>query len=92
MRTNANKLLIKFAREQLSMQMLGSGYLPESIEQAKHLFDPNILTLGFARRFATYKQPNILLHDPKRLLRLLTNPEFPVQLIISGKAHPADQE
>jgi starch phosphorylase len=46
--------------------------------------------LGFARRFATYKRPNMLLHDPERLLRLLTNPQRPVQLIIAGKAHPAD--
>jgi glycogen phosphorylase len=58
---------------------------------AKHLFDPNTLTLGFARRFATYKRPNLLLLDPQRLLRLLTNPQRPVQLIIAGKAHPADQ-
>jgi starch phosphorylase len=49
------------------------------------------LTLGFARRFATYKRPNLLLHDPERLLRLLTNRERPVQLILAGKAHPADQ-
>jgi starch phosphorylase len=54
------------------------------------LFDPNILTLGFARRFATYKRPNLLLHDPARLLRILTNAGRPVQLIIAGKAHPAD--
>ena len=92
MRTNANKELIRFASEQLSRQLLGSGYSSDLIEQAKHIFDPSILTLGFARRFATYKRPNLLLHDPQRLLRLLTNPRFPVQLIISGKAHPADQE
>jgi len=92
MRTNANKALIEFAREHFSKQLTGSGHSPDSIERAKHLFDPNILTLGFARRFATYKRPNLLLHDPQRLLRLLTNPKFPVQLIISGKAHPADQE
>ena len=49
------------------------------------------MTLGFARRFATYKRPNLLLHDPERLLRLLTNPERPVQLVLAGKAHPADQ-
>jgi starch phosphorylase len=61
------------------------------VEEAKHLFDPNALTLGFARRFATYKRPNLLLHDPERLLRLLTNPLRPVQLILAGKAHPADQ-
>ena len=61
------------------------------MNDAKHLFDPNTLTLGFARRFATYKRPNLLLHDPPRLLRLLTDPQRPVQLIIAGKAHPADQ-
>lgn len=90
MRTNANKALIAFAREHFSRQLQGSGHSSETIEQAKHLFDPNVLTLGFARRFATYKRPNLLLHDPPRLLRLLTNPRFPVQLILAGKAHPAD--
>jgi starch phosphorylase len=49
------------------------------------------MTLGFARRFATYKRPNLLLHNPQRLLRLLTNSERPVQLIIAGKAHPEDR-
>jgi starch phosphorylase len=68
-----------------------AGAPPEEVEAAKHLFDPNTLTLGFARRFATYKRPNLLLHDPQRLLRLLTNTQRPVQLIIAGKAHPADQ-
>ena len=58
----------------------------------KHLFDPNALTLGFARRFATYKRPNLLLHDRARLLRLLSDPQRPVQLIIAGKAHPADHD
>ncbi len=54
------------------------------------MFDPNALTLGFARRFATYKRPNLLLHNPARLLRILANPSRPVQLIIAGKAHPED--
>jgi len=49
-----------------------------------------VMTLGFARRFATYKRPNLLLHDPERLLRILTDPQRPVQLFIAGKAHPAD--
>jgi starch phosphorylase len=48
------------------------------------------LTLGFARRFATYKRPNLLLHDPARLLDILTNREHPVQLVLAGKAHPQD--
>ena len=53
--------------------------------------DPNILTLGFARRFATYKRPDLLLHDPDRLERLLTHRDRPVQLVIAGKAHPKDE-
>jgi len=92
MRTNANKELIQFAVEYVSKQLTGSGHSPESADRAKNSFDPNILTLGFAKRFASYKRPNLLLSDPQRLLRLLTNPEAPVQLIISGKAHPADEE
>ncbi len=52
---------------------------------------PIVLTLGFARRFVAYKRPNLLLHNPERLLRLLSNPQRPVQLIMAGKAHPADQ-
>ncbi len=92
MRINANKTLIQFAGEHLSRQLLGSGHAPEICELSKKLFNPDILTLGFARRFAPYKRPNLLLRDPERLLRILTNSEFPVQLIISGKAHPADEE
>jgi len=90
-RTAASKSLVDYARERLSRQLAGAGASPEKVERAKHLFDPNVLTLGFARRFATYKRPNLLLHDPQRLLRMLTNTGRPVQLIIAGKAHPADQ-
>src|ERR1039457_1645658 len=74
----------------LARHYAAAGASPEAVEQARHLFDPNALTLGFARRFATYKRPNLLLHDSERLLRLLTNPQRPVQLILAGKAHPAD--
>jgi starch phosphorylase len=89
-RTAASKSLIDYARQRLAHHYAAAGESPESVEEARHLFDPNALTLGFARRFATYKRPNLLLHDPKRLLRLLTNPHRPVQLILAGKAHPAD--
>ncbi|WP_018508004.1 alpha-glucan family phosphorylase [Thiobacillus thioparus] len=89
-RTAASASLVDYARERLSRQLTASGALPEAIAEAKHLFDCNTLTLGFARRFASYKRPNLLLHDPERLLRLLANPQRPVQLIIAGKAHPAD--
>ena len=90
-RTSASKSLVEYARERLSRDLAAAGASSEDVEAAKHLFDPNTLTLGFARRFATYKRPNLLLHDPQRLLRLLTNQQRPVQLIIAGKAHPADQ-
>ncbi len=89
-RIAASKSLIEYARNRLSRMLASSGADRDAVEEAKHLFDPNTLTLGFARRFATYKRPNLLLHDPQRLLRLLSDPERPVQLIIAGKAHPAD--
>jgi starch phosphorylase len=90
-RSVASQSLIDYARKQLSLQLAAAGASPEKVEEAKHLFDPNALTLGFARRFAPYKRPNLLLHDPDRLLRLLSDLRRPVQLILAGKAHPADQ-
>ena len=91
-RMAASKSLIDYARQRLARHYAAAGAPPEAVEEARHLFDPNILTLGFARRFATYKRPNLLLHDPERLLRLLSNPQQPVQLLLAGKAHPADAE
>jgi glycogen phosphorylase len=91
-RNAARQSLIGYARERLSRQLAASGAPPEEAEAAQRLFDPNALTLGFARRFAAYKRPDLLLHDSQRLLRLLTNPTRPMQLIIAGKAHPADSE
>ena len=90
-RAAAGKSLVEYARERLSRQLTASGASPEAVDGAKHLFDPKALTIGFARRFAPYKRPNLLLNDPERLLRLLTDRERPVQLILAGKAHPADQ-
>ncbi len=90
-RSAASKSLVEYARERLSREMAAAGVAPEEVEAAKRQFDPNVLTLGFARRFATYKRSNLLLHDQQRFLRILTNPQRPVQFIIAGKAHPADQ-
>ena len=90
-RLAASQSLVEYARARLSRQLAASGASPEAVAGATHLFDPNALTLGFARRFATYKRPNLLLHNPERLLRLLANPQRPVQLIMAGKAHPADE-
>ncbi len=90
-RIDASKALVEYVRKRFPLQLASSGAPPDEVEWAKHTFNPNVLTLGFARRFATYKRPNMLLHDPDRLIRLLTNPQRPVQLILAGKAHPADQ-
>ncbi len=90
-RTAASKSFIEYIHKRLSLQLAISGASSEEVDQAKHLLNPDALTLGFARRFAPYKRPNLLLQDQERLIRLLTNPERPVQLILAGKAHPADQ-
>ena len=90
-RSAASQSFVAYVRERLSRQLAASGASSEAVAEAGHLFDPNVLTLGFARRFAAYKRPNMLLHDPERLLRLLANPQRPVQLIMAGKAHPEDR-
>jgi len=91
MRSASRHALIEYARRKLVQQFIAMGVHAAEVEQARCLFDPDALTMGFARRFATYKRPNLLLHDSERLLRLLSDPHRPVQLIIAGKAHPADQ-
>ncbi len=91
LRTTSRKALIEFARDRLARELAVAGASAEAVDRARHIFDPDALTIGFARRFATYKRPSLLLHDPERLLRLLTNPQRPVQLVLAGKAHPADQ-
>jgi starch phosphorylase len=91
LRTLSRAALVSYTRERLARQMSANGAEPTEIARAQNALKPEVLTLGFARRFATYKRPNLLLHDPARLLRILTNPERPAQLIIAGKAHPADQ-
>ncbi len=89
-RAAARASLIEYARTRLAQQLAVSGMGSEAVEAARHLFRADALTLGFARRFATYKRPNLLLQDPARLIRLLTDAKRPVQLILAGKAHPAD--
>jgi len=90
LRVAARKSLVEYARQHLFRQLASSSSSAEALDAVDHLLDPGALTLGFARRFATYKRPNLLLHNRERLLRLLANPERPVQLVIAGKAHPED--
>ena len=92
LRTNEREALIRYTRERLAIQLGQVGAAPEQVKHASEVLDPNVLTLGFARRFATYKRPNLLLHDKQRLRKLLTDNNKPVQLIIAGKAHPSDAE
>ncbi len=87
MRTEARKQLIDSLRKRHARQ---AGFEHENPLTAAGPFKENALTLGFARRFATYKRPNLLLQNPERLLRLLSDPLRPVQLILAGKAHPQD--
>ena len=90
MRTKARASLIRYIRQRLATELTSYGALQTTIDNARKLLDPNVLTIGFARRFVAYKRPDLLLHDPERLVRLLTNPQQPVQLVIAGKAPPAD--
>ena len=84
--------LIVFARNRLKAQMQRRGTYHTQLHQADEVLDPEALTIGFARRFASYKRGNLLLKDPRRLIKLLKNNEKPVQIIFAGKAHPKDTE
>ena len=88
LRTTERKKMIDRVRRRYACQ-LASAY--DTSHDFTGLLDEQVLTVGFARRFATYKRPNLLLHDPERLIRLLRDPQRPVQLILAGKAHPQDQ-
>jgi glycogen phosphorylase len=87
MRSLQRKHLIDRVRRRYAHQ-LGSEHVAS--QDLSNLLNEDVLTVGFARRFATYKRPNLLLHDPERLIRLLCDPERPIQLILAGKAHPQD--
>ena len=90
LRNQVRKKLVDFTRSRLASQHASLGVPQEEIEAAGRVFDPGWLTLGFARRFAEYKRPNMLLRDPGRLLRILADPQCPVQIVLAGKAHPQD--
>ena len=82
--------MVDTMRQRVRAQYLRYGEGTRRLEEALTLLDPNALTLGFARRFATYKRATLIFKDEARLLRLLNNPQRPVQIVFSGKAHPAD--
>lgn len=82
--------LVGFSRKRLQIQLQQRGALPSEVEEAKTVLDPEALTIGFARRFATYKRSTLIFNDPDRLEHILCDPERPVQIIFAGKAHPKD--
>jgi len=90
MRSRGRAALVEYARKRLSRQEAAYGSSLLQVQQAQAVLNSQTLTLGFARRFATYKRPTLLLSDPDRLARILTNPQRPVQLVLAGKAHPND--
>jgi starch phosphorylase len=87
----ARRVLVEYVRVRVIRQLGYHGAAPADIAAAAHVLDPNALTIGFARRFTEYKRPALLLHDRERLVRLLSDPGRPVQLLVAGKAHPADE-
>ncbi len=83
--------LVAFARRRMKNQLIARGAPPAEVDSTDEVLDPEALTIGFARRFATYKRASLFLYDQERLARILTDPHRPVQMIISGKAHPKDE-
>jgi len=82
--------LVGFVRQRLTKQLKKRGANRAGIRQAAEVLDPEALTIGFARRFATYKRAALLLRDSARLVQIMNNPDRPVQLLFAGKAHPKD--
>ena len=82
--------LVAYARARLAVQIRQRGGSASDIAQADEVLNPEALTIGFARRFATYKRATLLLRDPARIKRILTSTEHPIQILVAGKAHPHD--
>jgi len=84
--------LVAFARRRLRLQLSHRGASPAELALADEVLDPEALTIGFARRFATYKRGTLLFQDMERFLRIIANKDRPVQIIFAGKAHPRDAQ
>jgi len=89
-RQRRREQLVNFARQRLKAQYEQRNMSEYEIRQTREVLNPDALTIGFARRFATYKRATLLLTDPARLTKLLADPQRPVQIVLAGKAHPRD--
>jgi len=87
---NLKRRMIERIRERTTAQRIRNGEGPASIREAGTLLDPDCLTIGFARRFATYKRAMLIFNDIERMERIVNNPDCPLQMVFAGKAHPAD--
>ena len=92
MRAQLRARLVQFIRERLARQARRRGEAPEAVVRASQAFDPNALTIGFARRFATYKRAPLIFREPERLRRILSDSKRPLQIVFAGKAHPRDRD
>jgi starch phosphorylase len=86
------KDMLNFIRRQFARQMAAGGYLPANMYNVNRMLHIDYLTIVFARRFAAYKRPTLILKDKKRFKKILSNPSKPLQIIFAGKAHPADKQ
>jgi starch phosphorylase len=84
--------LVAYTRRRLAEQLERRGASTRELQAASEVLTPDALTIGFARRFATYKRATLLFRDPDRLEQIINDPEHPVQIVIAGKAHPQDNE
>jgi glycogen phosphorylase len=83
--------LFEYVRERIRSRWAVERVGANRVVAAGAMLHPRVLTLGYARRFASYKRPELLFHDPERLARIINNPDRPVQIVFAGKAHPADE-
>ena len=91
-RDRARERLVYFVRQRLTAQLKARGASESEVAWADEVFDPGILTIGFARRFAKYKRATLMLTDPERLKGLLLSSDRPIQMVVAGKAHPRDDD
>lgn len=87
----AKRGMLAYLRERSRRRWLDGDFEPSQVITAGPYLEEDVLTIGFARRFATYKRATLIFHDPDRLAAILNNPERPVQIVFAGKAHPADE-
>jgi starch phosphorylase len=92
LRMRQTRQFISYVRKRLNRQLASTRAETELLNQCGRLLNPDVFTVGFARRFTAYKRPNLLLRNPERLEKIINHPQYPVQLVIAGKAHPLDEE